>query len=51
MIRNAIVYPIVTDQLGSPRLVVNTSEGTIAQHLDYDAFGYVLQKRVVRING
>ena len=35
-------YRVVTDQLGSPRLVVNIATGEIAQQLDYDEFGNVL---------
>ncbi len=34
-------YRILTDHLGSVRLVVNTSDGTIAQRMDYDAWGNV----------
>jgi RHS repeat-associated protein len=37
------VYRIVTDQLGSPRLVINAENGTVAQRLDYDEFGNVIQ--------
>jgi len=33
---------IVTDQLGSPRLVVNVADGSIVQRIDYDEFGNVL---------
>jgi len=35
-------YRILTDYLGSPRLVVDTSSGAIAQRMDYDSFGQVL---------
>jgi RHS repeat-associated protein len=35
-------YRIVSDDLGSVRLVVNASSGVIAQRLDYDAWGKVL---------
>ncbi|HXO41686.1 MAG TPA: RHS repeat-associated core domain-containing protein, partial [Thermoanaerobaculia bacterium] len=41
MLRNGVEYLIVTDQLGSPRLVVNSGTGEIAQRLDYDAWGQV----------
>ena len=34
-------YRILSDHLGSPRLVINTSDGSIAQRLDYDEFGNV----------
>jgi RHS repeat-associated protein len=35
-------YRIVTDHLGSPRVVVNTATGAVAQELEYDAFGNLL---------
>src|SRR5205085_8846231 len=35
-------YRIITDQLGSPRVVIDTSNGDIAQRLDYDEFGNVV---------
>jgi RHS repeat-associated protein len=35
------IYRILTDELGSVRLVVNTSTGAIQQELAYDAFGNV----------
>ncbi|KAA3656246.1 MAG: hypothetical protein DWQ04_31670, partial [Chloroflexi bacterium] len=42
MIRGGVTYRIITDHLGSVRLVINTATGTIAQRLDYDEFGRVL---------
>jgi RHS repeat-associated protein len=42
MIRDGVRYRIVTDHLGSPRLVVDSTDGTIVQRLDYDEFGRVL---------
>ena len=39
MIQGGVTYRFVTDQLGSPRSVVNTATGVIAQQLDYDEFG------------
>ena len=42
MIKGGATYRIVSDHLGSPRLVVNTSTGDIAQRLDYDEFGNVV---------
>jgi RHS repeat-associated protein len=36
-------YRIISDHLGSVRLVVNVTDGTIAQRIDYDEFGVVLQ--------
>jgi len=41
MIKGADTYRILTDHLGSVRLVVHTATGQIAQRLDYDAFGNV----------
>jgi RHS repeat-associated protein len=37
------VYRLITDHLGSVRLVVNVSDGTVTQRMDYDAFGRVLR--------
>ncbi|HTG37077.1 MAG TPA: DNRLRE domain-containing protein [Thermoanaerobaculia bacterium] len=42
MIRAGIVYRILSDHLGSPRLVINAATGGIAQQLDYDEFGRVI---------
>jgi RHS repeat-associated protein len=42
ILRNGITYRVITDQLGSPRLVVNIATGVVWQRLDYDAFGNVL---------
>ena len=36
------VYRLITDHLGSVRLVVNVADGTVVQRLDYDSFGRVL---------
>jgi RHS repeat-associated protein len=43
MQRGGHIYRFVTDHLGSPRLVVDTSTGSIAQKLSYDAFGRVTE--------
>ena len=34
-------YRIISDHLGSPRLVVKTSTGAVVQRMDYDEFGNV----------
>ena len=39
MIKGGVTYRIITDHLGSPRLVINASTGAIAQRIDYDEFG------------
>jgi RHS repeat-associated protein len=41
LIKGGVTYRIVSDHLGSPRLVINTSDGTVAQRMDYDEFGNV----------
>jgi YD repeat-containing protein len=41
MIKGGQEYRIVSDERGSVRLVVNTSDGTVAQRMDYDPWGLV----------
>lgn len=43
MIRGGDSYRIISDHLGSPRLVVNAQTGEVAQRMDYDAWGNVVQ--------
>jgi RHS repeat-associated protein len=35
------MYRIITDHLGSPRLVVNAASGAIVQRMDYDSWGNI----------
>jgi RHS repeat-associated protein len=42
MVKGGATYRILTDHLGSPRLVIDTTTGAIAQRMDYDAFGNVV---------
>ncbi|MEA2489723.1 MAG: hypothetical protein QOH21_1515, partial [Acidobacteriota bacterium] len=42
MIHAGVTYRLVSDHLGSPRVVVNTADGTVAQRVDYDEFGRVI---------
>ncbi len=42
ILKNGRTYRLVTDHLGSPRLVVDVDTGEIVQRLDYDVFGRVL---------
>jgi len=42
MIFRGETYRIFSDQLGSPRLVVNAATGEIAERVDYDEFGNVV---------
>ena len=43
MVKGGVTYRIISDHLGSPRLVVDTVTGNVAQRLDYDEFGRVTQ--------
>ena len=42
MHHNGETYRLITDHLGSVRLVVNADTGEVAQRIDYDEFGRVL---------
>jgi len=42
MMKNGNTYQLVTDHLGSVRLVVDINSGAIVQQLDYDEYGNVL---------
>lgn len=42
MVKNGVTYRIVTDDVGSPRLVVNASNGSVVQSLEFDEFGNVV---------
>ena len=41
MMRDGVLYRIITDQLGSPRLVLNMTDGSVAEEIDYDEFGNI----------
>jgi hypothetical protein len=41
LVKGGTTYRILSDQVGSVRLVVNATTGGIAQRIDYDAFGVV----------
>ncbi|MGH8715837.1 MAG: RHS repeat-associated core domain-containing protein [Burkholderiales bacterium] len=43
MLKGEVTYRIITDHLGSPRLIVNTVTGEIIQRMDYDEFGNILK--------
>ena len=42
IIKNGVTYRVITDHLGSLRFVINSSNGSIAQRIDYDDWGNVL---------
>jgi RHS repeat-associated protein len=41
MVKNGVTYRIITDYQGSVRYVIDVSNGTIAQNIDYDEYGVV----------
>jgi RHS repeat-associated protein len=43
MIKGGTTYRIISDHLGSVHLVVNAATGAIAQQMNYDEFGRVIQ--------
>ena len=43
LVRGGIAHRLVTDHVGSVRLVVNADTGVVVQRLDYDSFGRVTQ--------
>jgi RHS repeat-associated protein len=42
LVKNGTTYRIVSDHLGSPRMVVDVTTGAIVQRMDYDEFGQVI---------
>ncbi len=42
MIKGGVTYRIISDHLGSPRLVVDSTTGAVLQRMDYDEFGNVI---------
>lgn len=42
VIISGATYRIITDQIGSVRLVVKTTDGAISQQIEYDEFGKIL---------
>ena len=42
MTRGGVSYRLITDHVGSVRLVINNTSGAIAQRIDYDAWGKVI---------
>ncbi|MCG8417288.1 MAG: hypothetical protein MJE77_05005, partial [Proteobacteria bacterium] len=41
LIKDGATYRIITDHLGSVRLVIDTATGVIAQRIDYDSWGNI----------
>ncbi|MGZ5445925.1 MAG: NHL domain-containing protein [Thermoanaerobaculia bacterium] len=42
MVKAGVTYRIISDHLGSPRIVVDTGTGELVQRIVYDAFGAVI---------
>ncbi len=42
LVKEGKTYRIISDQLGSPRWVVDIAEGSVVQRMEYDAFGNVV---------
>jgi len=42
MVKGGVTYRIISDRLGSPQLIINVSDGSIAQEITYDEFGNIL---------
>jgi len=41
MVKSGTTYRVLKDHLGSPRVVVDSTGGTVAQRMDFDEFGVV----------
>jgi RHS repeat-associated protein len=42
MVKGGVAYRIVTDHLGSPRLVINSANGAVVQRMEHDEYGRVV---------
>ncbi len=42
LLKNGNTYRIISDHLGSPRLIIDIDTGVVVQKMDYDTFGNVL---------
>jgi len=47
LIRDGVTYRIISDHLGSPRLIIDTGSGNVAQALEYDEWGNILSDTYV----
>ena len=41
LVKGGVTYRVVSDHLGSPRLIINSETGAIVQRINYDAFGRI----------
>ena len=42
MIKNGVTYRIISDHLGTPRIILNAADGSVVQRMDYDVWGNVI---------
>jgi RHS repeat-associated protein len=42
MVKGGVTYRIISDHLGSPRIIINTATGQVVQQMDYDEFGNLI---------
>ncbi|MBI5024953.1 MAG: hypothetical protein HZC18_08185 [Candidatus Omnitrophica bacterium] len=42
MVKGGVTYRIISDHLGSPRLIIDTATGAVVQQIDYDEFGNIV---------
>jgi RHS repeat-associated protein len=42
MVKGGVAYRIVSDHLGSPRLVINSATGAVVQRMEHDEYGRVV---------
>jgi len=47
LIRDGVTYRVISDHLGSPRLIIDTASGIVAQALEYDEWGNILSDTYV----
>ena len=43
MEKGGVIYRVISDHLGSPRLVLDVATGAVVQRMDYDEFGNITQ--------
>jgi len=48
MVKGGVTYRIISDHLGSVRLVVNAVDGSTAHRIDYDEFGNIVTRHRAR---
>jgi RHS repeat-associated protein len=44
MMRGGVTYRVISDHLGSPRVIVDASTGAVVQRMDFDEFGNMMSE-------